>query len=106
MLNGAHDSLALEEAILGIIGSMDKPGSPAGEAKKHFHETLFGRTREHRALFRAGVVGTTLDDLHRVASTYLTDSEASSIAIVTNAQLAEDNHSLLDELGLCRRELL
>ena len=106
MLNSAHDSLALEEAILGIIGSMDKPGSPAGEAKKHFHETLFGRTREHRAQFRAGVVGTTLDDLHRVASSYLTDNEASSIAVVTNAQHAADNHSLLEELGLHRKELL
>jgi len=106
MLESKHDSLALEEAILGIIGSMDKPGSPAGEAKKHFHETLFERTQEHRALFRAGIIGTTLDDLHRVASTYLTDNESSSVAVITSAQTAADNKSLLEELALERRELL
>ena len=106
MLESKHDSLALEEAILGIIGSMDKPGSPAGEAKKHFHETLFERTQDHRALFRAGIIGTTLDDLHRVASTYLTDNESSSIAVITSAQTAADNKSLLEELALERRELL
>ena len=35
-LDNRHDSSALEEAILGVIGSIDKPGSPAGEARKHF----------------------------------------------------------------------
>jgi Zn-dependent M16 (insulinase) family peptidase len=38
-----HEWQQVEEAILGVISSLDKPASPAGEAKKHFHETLFGR---------------------------------------------------------------
>jgi Zn-dependent M16 (insulinase) family peptidase len=44
LLEHTHDTLALEEAILSVISGLDKPGSPAGEAKRHFYETLFGRT--------------------------------------------------------------
>ena len=33
----------LEEAILGLVSSMDAPGSPAGDARKTFHNTLLGR---------------------------------------------------------------
>ena len=38
----------LEEAILGVVSSIDKPGSPAGEAKQAYHSALFGRTPEQR----------------------------------------------------------
>ena len=106
LLETKHEPAALEEAILGVVGSMDKPGSPAGEAKKHFHETLFNRTAEDRATFRAGIISTTLDDLRRVTETYLADSDAASIAVITNAKLASDNKNLLNDLGLARCELL
>ena len=53
------------------MASLDKPGSPAGEAKRDFHERLFKRTAEHRKVLRAGIVNTTIDDLRRVADTYL-----------------------------------
>ncbi len=36
MLENNHEDRQLEEAILGVIGGMDKPGSPAGEAKIRF----------------------------------------------------------------------
>ncbi len=100
-----HTQLALEEAILGVVGSMDKPGSPAGEAKKHFHELLFDRTQEHRAAFRSGVIKADLDNLKRVASTYLVDIQP-SIAVVTNADVAKQEQSFLNELALERQELL
>lgn len=100
-----HDQRVLEEAILGVIGSMDKPGSPAGEAKKHFQETLFERTAEHRAAFRQGVVHATLDDLKRVASTYLLDAEAST-AVIISAETAKREGSALEAIGLIRQELL
>ena len=38
MLDTRHDDRSLEEAILGVVGSMDKPSSPAGEAKQHFSQ--------------------------------------------------------------------
>ncbi len=104
-IDSKHEQRALEEAVLGVVGSMDKPGSPAGEAKKHFHENLFGRTAEHRAAFRLGVVSATLDELRRVASLYLVGAETST-AVITNAETAKRELALFDELGLQRRELL
>ena len=104
-IDSSHEQRVLEEAILGVIGSMDKPGSPAGEAKKHFHESLFGRTAGHRAEFRTGVVGATLEGLRRVAETYLLNADA-SIAVITSAETAKKETGLFEELQLARREML
>jgi hypothetical protein len=88
LLDNDHDWQKVEEAILGVIGSLDKPGSPAGEAKAHFHNELFGRTSEQRQRFRERILAVNLDDLKRVAKQYLiADNE--SVAIVTNANTAE-----------------
>ena len=56
MLDNRHEYRALEEAILGVISSLDKPSSPAGEAKQHFHNRLFGRSHEQREQFRQRVL--------------------------------------------------
>ena len=103
-LDTHHEKAALEEAILGVIGSLDKPGSPAGEARKHFQESLFARTAEHRAAFRQGVISTTLDDLRRVTERYLQNADAST-AVITNAQTAQRESALVTDLGLQRIEL-
>lgn len=71
MLNGNHSNSSLEEAIIGVIAAMDKPGSPAGEATQAFYNILFGRKLEHRILFRERVLATTLNDLKRVTEQYL-----------------------------------
>ncbi|MBP6383103.1 MAG: peptidase M16, partial [Pseudomonadales bacterium] len=96
-----HEWQQVEEAILGVISSLDKPGSPAGEAKKHFHETLFGRNIAARRDFRARVLAVTLDDLLRVGTTYLDPAKA-SIAVVTNAPGTEElrRHAALSEAEL------
>lgn len=85
LLETEHEPEQLEQAILGVMGSLDKPGSPAGEAKHDFHNNLFGRTPEQQRRFRARILGVTLDDLKRVAKTYL-KPELASIAVVTNEQ--------------------
>ena len=90
-----HSEQALEEAILGVIGSIDKPGSPAGEAKTTYQAELFGRTREKRELFRSRIVEVTLADLLRVADLYLKVEEA-SIGVVSYAA----QHDKLKALGL------
>jgi len=95
MLTTHHDERLLEEAILGVIGSMDKPGSPAGEAKRAFHNNLYGRTVEHRQAFRERILKVTMDDLKRVTETYLKD-KPSSTAVITNSTTFEE----LGELGL------
>lgn len=90
-----HPWQAVEEAILGVISSIDKPGSPAGEAKSTYQAELFGRTREKREAFRNRVLSVTADDLKRVASTYLKPEKA-SIALVTHA----GQKAVVEQLGL------
>ena len=90
-----HPWQAVEEAILGVVSSIDKPGSPAGDAKSTFHAELNGRTREKRELFRNRVRTVQLDDLLRVAETYLRE-ERCGTAIITNPDTAVE----LGKLGL------
>ena len=89
-LESQHKDEVLEEAILGVIGALDKPSSPAGEAKHAFQNRLFNRGDEFQGRFRQRVLATTLEDLTRVAKTYLTDKNASSIAVVTSQQHWDD----------------
>ena len=77
----------IEEAILGVVGSLDKPGSPAGEAIQAFHSELNGRGKACSVQFRNQVLAITEADLKRVASTYLTADKAQT-AVITNADLA------------------
>ncbi len=77
----------LEEAILGVVSSIDKPGSPAGEAKQTYHASLFGRTPEQRQRFRSQILQVSAADLKRVAQTYLVPEHAST-AVVTSSKAA------------------
>jgi Zn-dependent M16 (insulinase) family peptidase len=104
MLDTSHEYRALEEAILGVIGSMDKPSSPAGEAKQHFHNRLFGRSHDQRELFRQQILAVSLDDLRRVTETYL-QPELASTAVVTSSSQLDSTASLREELDLTVREL-
>ncbi len=88
LMDERHEWRPVEEAILGVIGKIDQPASPAGEAKRAFHEALHGRTPEQRQRFRAGVLKVNLADLQRVAETYLKPARA-SVAVVTNSATLE-----------------
>jgi len=100
LLKEEHTDLQVEESILGVIGSMDKPGSPAGEAKQAFHNELYGRTPEQRHLFRERVLKVTVKDLKRVGATYL-KPEVASVAVITNPV----HEALVKELGLEIKQL-
>jgi presequence protease len=95
VLENAHEQRQLEEAILGVIGSMDKPGSPAGEASAAFHNELHGRSREKLQQFRQRVLEITIDDLKKVTDTYLKQGEA-SVAVITSAA----THEQVGDLGM------
>ncbi len=71
LLNTDHEWRLVEEAILGVIGSIDKPGSPAGEAKSSFYASLHGRTPAWRNQFRQQILAVHEADLKRVAERYL-----------------------------------
>ncbi|MDT8383088.1 MAG: insulinase family protein [Gammaproteobacteria bacterium] len=95
LLSEKHDWRQVEEAILGVIGGLDKPSSPAGEAKNAFHSALYGRTAEQRQQHRRRILEVSLEDLLRVGETYL-KPEIASTAIITSPQYAE----LGGQLGL------
>jgi Zn-dependent M16 (insulinase) family peptidase len=93
LLTEKHEWRQVEEAILGVISSIDKPSSPAGEAKDAFQNTLFGRTPEKRRYYRSRILKVTLDDLKRVAQTYFDPAKAST-AVITNAATLEQHGDL------------
>lgn len=95
LLSSQHEQRLVEEAILGVISQIDKPASPAGEAKQALVGELFGHNRETRDRFRTRVLSVTLDDLRRVAEAYLQTDRAST-AVLTH----EDSATLASELGL------
>ncbi len=95
-----HDPQELEESILGVIGQLDRPRSPAGAARHAFHNQLFGRTPEQRARFRERVLAVTLEDLKRVARQWLVPENAST-SVVTSPE----NRRAAEELGLEIQEL-
>lgn len=99
LLDNSHEARALEESILGVIGSLDKPSSPAGEAKQHFHNRLFGRSHAQREEFRERILSVTLDDLRRVSETYL-KPELASTAVVSHSGQLDASASLRERLGL------
>lgn len=88
MLSTKHAPEKLEEAILDVIGGLDKPSSPAGEAKLAFYNALYGRTPEKMMALRHGIVHVSLNDLKRVLEKYL-NRDRGHVAIITNKRLAE-----------------
>ena len=98
----SHDERELEEAILSVIGGIDKPGSPAGEARNAWQAELFGRTAERRRAFRTRILGVTMADLVRVGETWLSPEKAST-AVITSETTARGE--AVAALGLERREL-
>jgi Zn-dependent M16 (insulinase) family peptidase len=104
MLTTRHEYRVLEEAILGVIGSLDKPGSPAGEAKAHFHSRLAGRSHEQRQLFRKHILEVSLDDLQRVTQTYLR-AELASTAVITSTGQRDTATAIAGDLSLRIQEL-
>jgi presequence protease len=99
LLTESHRFDELEQAVLGVVGGLDRPSSPAGEAKQHFHNNLFGRSHEKRKLFRERVLEQTVENLQTVASKYLRP-ELSSTAIITSQTNADENQSLIEQRQL------
>lgn len=71
LFNTEQQPHQLEEAILGLVASMDKPGSPAGEAITACYALLHARTPKFRRLLRERLLNVNLDDVKRVATQYL-----------------------------------
>jgi Zn-dependent M16 (insulinase) family peptidase len=71
MITGKIGFPLVEEAILGIVSSIDAPGSPAGEARQAFHNELHGRGIQQRKHLRSRILDVNERDIKRVAEKYL-----------------------------------
>ncbi len=94
LFNAEQQPHQLEEAILGLIASMGKPGSPAGEAVTGCYSLLHARTPAFRAQLRERLLAVNLDDLKRVADVYLRQQKPSKSVVAPIAK-----RELLQELG-------
>lgn len=95
-----HEARMLEEAILGVVSRIDRPGSPAGEALTAFFNGLHGRSPQRRREFRQRILAVTLADLQRVCTTYLRPENA-HIAVLSDAKTLDK----VPELDLMRETL-
>lgn len=100
LLSTKHKADQLEEALLGIFADMDKPRSPAGEARQAFHNALYGRTPAQRQQLRERLLAVSIADLQRVAEQYLV-SERASTSVIAPSNKAE----LVSALGLAVQTL-
>ncbi len=96
LLDKDHGYQPVEEAILGLVSGMEKPGSPAGEARRAFFDHCFGREPEFRETLRSRILAVTEEDLERVASTWLTarGPDQFSQAVVTGADRSDQCRQL------------
>ena len=91
--SGDHEFRLLEEAILSVIGDIDRPDSPAGEAIGTFFGALHGRDAAQRRRFRRAILEVTLEDLKRVSHEYLVPETASTAVLSNHETLtAEGRH--------------
>ena len=94
LLNTEQKPHQLEEAILGLVSSMDKPGSPAGEAITACYALLHGRTPAFRRMLRSRLLQVTLEDLKRVAQEYLVNQKPVKAVVAPVAR-----KEVLEQLG-------
>ena len=95
VMNRASGDDLVEQSILGLIGSMDRPGSPAGEARQFYHQDRSGRTRILRQQFRQRLLSTGWADVQRVAEQYLKGQSGSRAVIAPRG-----TEALAEKLGL------
>ena len=93
LLNTEQHEYQLEEAILGLVGSMDKPGSPAGEAITTCYGNLHGRTHEFRQDLRQRLLQVKINDLQYIVRNYLLHSKPVR-AVVAPFNKAEELQAL------------
>lgn len=94
LMNEEQKPYQLEEAILGLVSSMDKPGSPAGEAITACYALLHGRTPAFRRQMRERLLKVSLEDLKRVAQTYLIGQKPTKAVVAPFAK-----KEALEQLG-------
>lgn len=84
---GDFSAEQVEQAILGVVSSIDKPGSPAGAVKRAYHNRLFGRSDAFREGYRQRILAVDKAQLIAAAEKYFAP-DAKSEAVITDAKSA------------------
>jgi hypothetical protein len=71
----------LEKAVVGAIGTLDRPMDPAGRGLTALIRTFAGLTDADRQTFRDGVLNVTADQLQETAVRYFEPAAASVVAV-------------------------
>jgi hypothetical protein len=90
----------VEEAIIGVIGELDRPHTPYHEAMHAWQMQMLGVTEDIRAAFRNGVLSCSEEALKAVTRAYLQDHEPSRAAFAGNAEQDLAGLQTLDLLAL------
>lgn len=88
MKTAEDDGRLLKEAILGVIGGMDRPASPSGEGRRRFVADLFDFGPERINDYRQRVLATTSEELRRVTADWLPADGGSAAVITSEAMIA------------------
>lgn len=88
----------VEEAILGIISSLDAPGSPAGAARGDFYQRLHGRSETFRRTQREAILAVTPTEVKAIAADIL--AQQSSLCVVTSHEAASELPNDFDQVPL------
>ena len=70
----------LEDAIISVVKSLDKPGTPFEEAGSSLSREMAGTTQERRLFVRHSILDCTAEDLRRVAKKYLLGAPSNKAA--------------------------
>jgi Zn-dependent M16 (insulinase) family peptidase len=94
----------LEKAVIGAIGSLDRPMDPAGKGFAAMTRVFAGLTDEDRQTFREGVLNATADRLQETAVRYFMPANASAVVAVYAAEerLIRANEALSSKLTIER----
>lgn len=86
LLNADDLAQNLEEAILGIVSSMDKPSSPAGDAVRSCFARLHGRDEKNQQALRERLMAVNIEDVKRVAREYLNTAPTRALIAPVDAK--------------------
>ncbi len=93
-------STSVGRGDIGVVSSMDKPGSPVGEAITACYALLHGRTPAFRKTLRTRLLHVTLEDLQRVAREYLIQQKPTKAVVAPVAKRQE-----LEQLGFTVKQV-
>jgi hypothetical protein len=76
----------MEKAVIGAIGSLDRPMDPAGKGFTAMIRVFAGLTDEDRQTFRESVLALTADQMQETATRYFLPASASAVVSVYAAE--------------------